>query len=103
MDDKMDIIKAAHQIEADLGQLAASLVDEDLREHVVAVQANWRDLAHDISATVSGVTLKKRGKKKGPGRPAGKTRKHRDPDGAPSHEDSASATGDITSDVTAQP
>jgi hypothetical protein len=99
----MDIITAAHRIEADLGQLATSLVDDHLREQVVAVQANWREIAHDISATVCGVTLKKQERKKGPGRPAGKTKKHSDPAGRLSHEDSLSATGDMTSGVTAQP
>ena len=55
--DTIDIIKTAHGVDHDLGRLAASLEDEELRERILAVQSTWRELAYAISGTVCGVAM----------------------------------------------
>jgi hypothetical protein len=69
--ENFEIIRKAHAIDHDLRVLGGSLLDESLRERVLAVQSSWRDLAYAISASACGMnpvaTLdppKKRGRRK---------------------------------------
>jgi hypothetical protein len=103
----MDIqtITAAHSIDRDLTRLAAFLSDEELRERVLAVQVNWRDVAYAISSTVCGVAVKnpkESGRKsgRGPGRP--KKTEHADSGRMASGEDSLGTVDGITNDSGAQ-
>ena len=98
----IEIIKAALQIEDDLGQLATSIVDDDLRQEVLAVEANVHDLVHRISSSVCGVAARKRKPTKKLGRPPG-SHKHKDPARLSSHEDSVGGADSVTSGVAAQP
>ena len=104
--DTIDIIKAAHGVDQELARLAASLLDEDLREQVLAVQSNWRDIAYAISGTVCGVAMKNvqepgRRRGRGPGRQ--KKTEHDDPARMARREESVRTADGTTNDSAAQP
>lgn len=98
----IETITAAHSIDRDLTQLAASLDDGELRERVLAAQSNWRDVAYAISSTVCGVALKN---VQEPAKKRGRPRKTEqdDPARTSHHEDSLRASdGGVTNDSAAQ-
>ncbi len=73
--DELTVIRLAHDVDVQLGQLAMSVKAESLREEILTLQVWWRELAYAVSAELCGanasgaplVSLRRRGRpRKGP-------------------------------------
>ena len=53
--EKLDLIKSAHVIDYHLQTLSAEITGDVLKEKILSVQAEWKELAYSISAHLSGV------------------------------------------------
>ena len=53
--ENLEAIRTAHVIDEHLGRLAPAVPDEVLKKKVLAVQAEWRELAYVITAHLCGV------------------------------------------------
>jgi hypothetical protein len=52
----IDAIRLAHRIDQDLGRMSGA-VGEELRDRVVRIQTEWRDVAYAVSANLCGVAM----------------------------------------------
>jgi hypothetical protein len=80
--DELSLIRLAHEVDGQLGQLATSVKAESLREEILALQVRWRELAYAVSAELCGANanvvpatpVRRRGRpRKGPEQPTDAT------------------------------
>lgn len=76
--ESLEIIKTAYSVDRQLGELAAAVTDEQLRERIFAMQAGWREIAYAVGAEACGVgptastaSTRRRGRRKRGEFPAG--------------------------------
>jgi hypothetical protein len=53
--ERLDLIRAAHDIDRQLAELAGAVSGEQLKSEVLAVQTKWRELSYLVTADLCGV------------------------------------------------
>ncbi len=76
--DTLELIRTAHLIDQHLEKLASAVSDEALKKTMLVFQAEWQEIAYDLTRLACGIeagsgTTRKRASRKRAGTPNGET------------------------------